>query len=409
VDSAKFIDIVSASRLEPLQDGVLLLIDLDDFGMINETYGYKKGDFVLQLLVARLAYRFPKHRIGKADGSAFLMFADIDSAEKEELASAVLGTIAEPIYIKSDVVTMTASIGIAEVASVMTTEQSLLAAKVALGDTKKRRRGTFLVSSEDAVRSRKRTVQLKRAFYASDLEKQFYLVYQPQIDIKTGLISGAEALVRWQHPVFGLISPSEFIPIAEGTRFIERIGRHVLHEACQQCKAWCDETGKRLTIAVNISPWQVIQPDFFEEVVRTLAETELDASLLEIELTEHVAFEDEERIIERLKSLQALGVNIALDDFGMGYSSLQTLARLPIQQLKFHRELIASPHNSKTKRAVIETIVLLGKRLGKTIVAEGIENEEEAALVRSLGCDRFQGYLFHKPLRAEGWRELLTS
>ncbi|WP_214851457.1 GGDEF domain-containing phosphodiesterase [Exiguobacterium sp. s193] len=373
------------------------LIDLDDFKTVNDAFGYRTGDRALHMIGSRLMTRFPECLVAKASGSAFLLHTKVHQGI-ESLCEEILACIAERIQIDFKQINVTASMGVAFING-ESIDHIINDAEIALFTAKSNRKNTFAITDLNTQNERKRALQLTRDLYDAELDRDFFVLFQPQVEAENHHITGAEALIRWNHPRYGQISPLEFIPIAERTRFIETLGIWVMRRACTQGKTWLDQGHDPITIAVNVSPWQLRQPDFTEKVLQILDDTKFPSYLLEIEMTEHIFIEGTYQIIETLNELHLHGIRIALDDFGTGFSSMQTLVELPFDQLKIPKEIVQEAIHSDEKRAIVEMIIQLGKRLNMTIVAEGIELEEEARLLHRLGCHTLQGYLFHKPLQ----------
>ncbi|WP_214768548.1 MULTISPECIES: bifunctional diguanylate cyclase/phosphodiesterase [unclassified Exiguobacterium] len=376
----------------------ICLIDLDDFKTVNDAFGYRTGDRTLHMIGSRLMNRFPDCLVAKASGSAFLLHAK-GHAGIELLCEEVLTCVAERVQIDFKQINVTASIGVSFIYD-ESIDHVINDAEIALFTAKSNRKNTYAITDAETQNQRKRALQLTRDLYDAELDRDFFVLFQPQVEADSHKITGAEALVRWNHPKYGMISPLEFIPIAERTRFIETLGGWVMRRACAQGKTWLDQGHGAITIAVNVSPWQLRQPDFTERVLTILEETHFPAYLLEIEMTEHIFIEGTNQIIETLNELHLHGIRIALDDFGTGFSSMQTLVELPFDQLKIPKEIVQEAIRSDEKRAIVEMIIQLGRRLNMTIVAEGVELVEEARLLNQLGCHTLQGYLFHKPLQA---------
>jgi EAL domain-containing protein (putative c-di-GMP-specific phosphodiesterase class I) len=240
---------------------------------------------------------------------------------------------------------------------------------------------------------------------------EFLLHYQPIVSLKTGAIHGFEALIRWQHPKHGFISPSEFIPIAEETGLILQIGQWVLREACRQMREWQEQTPatSSLSISVNLSSRQFTQPDLIERISQVLKETGLASSCLRLEITETVVMENIETAASMLKQLQTLGVELSIDDFGTGYSSLSYLHRFPSSTLKIDRSFVSRMMDQSENVEIVRTIAVLAQNLNMSVVAEGVETEEQVTQLRDLGCEYAQGFFFFKPMNALAITEMLAN
>ena len=229
---------------------------------------------------------------------------------------------------------------------------------------------------------------------------QLELYYQPKIHAPSGEITGAEALMRWHHPQRGMVSPTVFIPIAERYGLIHSLGNWVIEEACRQARIWRDE-GLRMRVAINLSVHQLRQPDLAERIAGALTRNQIKPNLLTCEITESVAMEDAQNTMKIFESLAAVGVHISIDDFGTGYSSLAYLRKLPAEELKIDRSFVLDLESSADARAVVDAVVKLAQALGLKVVAEGVETEAQNQILRSLGCDELQGFLFAKPMSAK--------
>ena len=243
-------------------------------------------------------------------------------------------------------------------------------------------------------------VELLRDLRQAAARNQFELYYQPKIHAPSGEITGAEALLRWHHPQRGMVSPAVFIPIAERHGLIGTLGQWVIDEACRQARAWRDQ-GLRMRVAINLSVHQLRQPDLAERIAAALKSQQVNPQLLTCEITESVAMEDGEGTMKIFEKLAAVGVNISIDDFGTGYSSLAYLRKLPAGELKIDRSFVLDLETSGDARAVVDAVVKLAQALGLKVVAEGVETEAQNQILRSLGCDELQGYLFAKPMSAK--------
>src|SRR5690606_3977008 len=251
-------------------------------------------------------------------------------------------------------------------------------------------------------------INLERALRRAIECQEFSLYYQPQINLMTGEISGLEALIRWNHPEWGLVAPTRFIPLAEETGLIVPIGDWVLRTACKQAAEWHKQGLPRVPIAVNLSAKQLV-PGLHQKVQAALASSELEPEYLELELTEHSSMEDPEGTIQLLQKLKTLGVSISIDDFGTGYSSLNYLKRLPVDKLKIDRSFIKDVTSEPDDLAIAKTVIALAKRLQLKVIAEGVETEGQLALLMAQGCDEMQGYLFNPPLPVDRCAALLAE
>jgi EAL domain-containing protein (putative c-di-GMP-specific phosphodiesterase class I) len=231
--------------------------------------------------------------------------------------------------------------------------------------------------------------------------QEFRVFYQPIISLETDLIAGFEALVRWEHPERGLVSPAEFIPLSEETGLITEIGQWVLHEACRQTRQWQKALQRPLMVSVNLSGKQFVQPNLIEQIKHILQETDFDPRWLRLEITESMVMENAEAAASMLLQLRDLGVHLSIDDFGTGYSSLSYLHRFPVTTLKIDRSFISRMGEGDENSEIVRTIMTLASNLGMEVVAEGVETEEQLAQLRALKCEYGQGYLFSHPVNAE--------
>ncbi len=279
-----------------------------------------------------------------------------------------------------------------------------------MNEAQKRNTQSLLLFDTEISAREKYWYELENDLRTVDFESQFYLVYQPKVDIKTGKMNSMEALVRWQHPDKGLISPVEFIPVAEESGLIYKLGLWVLNAACVKAKDWCTkENDEFFQVAVNVSPSQLLNASFLDDVLGCLKQTNLDAKHLEIEITEEVLMEDQETCVDALNGIQQAGISIAIDDFGTGYSSLGYLNKFPIAKLKIDRSFITDIHENVNNKAIVNAIIDLSHNMGVEVVAEGIESEEELRELKSLNCDQGQGFLFDKPLRFDDFNNKYST
>ncbi|MDP9348672.1 MAG: EAL domain-containing protein [Gemmatimonadota bacterium] len=388
----------------------VLFLDLDRFKVVNDSLGHHVGDDLLAVVARRLAGCLrPEDTVSRFGGDEFaILLTDITGAAAARVAERILGEISAPINLQGYDVFTSASIGIALSSSAYGRPEYLVRnADMAMYRAKaagKRRVEVFdrAMHAQVLLRLQQET-DLRRALQRDELR----LFYQPIVDLGSGRIDGVEALVRWEHPDRGWIPPGDFIPTAEETGLIHGIGQWVLEEACRTLQRWRD--GRPLTVSVNLSGRQLAQPDLVEQVARTLRDTGADPRGLKLEVTESVVVENPESAAETLRSFRALGIEMYMDDFGTGYSSLSYLHRLPLDALKIDRSFVSRIGVDPEGTVVVRTIATLAHSLGLSVVAEGVETPEQLRILRELGCEYAQGYLFSRPVDAEATRALLET
>jgi diguanylate cyclase (GGDEF)-like protein/PAS domain S-box-containing protein len=390
------------------KSAAVLFLDLDRFKLVNDNLGHDHGDQLLVKVAERLRSCLRRvDTIARIGGDEFtVLLEDVGSAGDAALVSErIIEAFRASFRIENQEIYIGASIGIALGGRDQgTTAQGLLRnADIAMYRAKANGRACFEVfksSMRETVKGRlKMETELRRALDRGELR----LHYQPQVDLRTARIVGLEALVRWEHPERGLVPPGSFIPIAEETGLILPIGRWVLETACRQASIWRadSEIGIDLVMAVNLSPRQFRHPRLVQDVGQVLAESGLDASGLEVEITEGTAMGDADATVKTLEHLKAIGIRLAIDDFGTGYSSLGYLKRFPIDVLKVDRSFVAGLPANRGDAAIVRAVVGLSRALGLKAVAEGVETPEQLAELRGLGCDQGQGYLFGRPSATE--------
>ena len=392
----------------------ILFIDLDDFKVLNDTLGHARGDDILVAVARRVAESLrPADTAARLGGDEFAVLLDGIGTEDRAMSIAIrlADTLREPMEVGDIVTTVAASIGIAISGGLGETADDLLRnADIAMYAAKASARGRAQlfqsVLRADAVAKTELASQLRGVEARGELR----LDYQPIVELASGAVVGLEALVRWQPPDRPLLMPDRFIALAEQTGDIVPMGRWILREACRQVRAWQVRLGlPNLQVSVNLSARQFQEPDLVENVRAVLAETELTPASLVLEITESGLMQRTSGTIGRLTQLRALGIHLAIDDFGTGYSSLSYLERFPVDSLKIDRSFIAELTPTGERPAIARAIVELGRTLDLHVVAEGIEQPDQAEWLISLGCSYGQGYLYSRPLGPEAAEAFLAS
>ncbi|MCX7628563.1 MAG: EAL domain-containing protein [Methylophilaceae bacterium] len=381
----------------------LLFLDLDRFKQINDTLGHGVGDALLKAAADRLLNCVREQdTVSRQGGDEFIaMLPGTDVAGAEKVAGKILKEIVRPFEIGGHVLRISSSIGICVYPEHAQDIEALVKnADLAMYDAKAKGRNNYRVYDVSMNASAFERLQMENDLRAALEQGQFELHYQPQFDLKSGALTGCEALVRWRHPDRGMVSPASFIPVAEECGLIGQIGDWVLEEAIRQSSAWQAAGLSPVTVAVNLSALQFQDRDLAGQVRGLLAEHGLSVEWLDLELTESVLMQGIERTLETLHQLSNMGLRLAVDDFGTGYSSLAYLKLFPIQKLKidqtFVRDIMLDPNDAIMVRA----IVVMAHSLGLAVVAEGVETEEQASFLRTIGCNQAQGYLYGRPVPA---------
>jgi diguanylate cyclase (GGDEF)-like protein len=391
----------------------IMFIDLDGFKQINDSKGHAVGDKLLQNVAMRLKQLMRESdTIGRLGGDEFtILLKGVKSAQNIiKVAEKVLHGLAKPYVFDGHTLPLTASIGVSIYPHDGEDIETLIKkADYAMYRAKSSGKNNFQLFNLAMESSGSSRVSLENGLQKAILNDELMVFYQPQVDIKTGVITGLEALVRWQHPKHGLISPADFIPMAEESGLIVPLGQWVLRVACQQNKYWQSAGYPAVPIAINLSARQFRELSLAKTVADVLHESDLEAEYLMLEITESNAMQDVEYTVSTLEVLKEMGVQIAVDDFGTGYSSLSYLKRFPIDMLKIDKSFVLDIPQNPDDASIIAAIVALAHSLGMKVIAEGVETKEQLNFLRSINCDQIQGFYFSPPLQIDRLQQLLDS
>jgi len=383
----------------------LMYLDMDRFKVINDSLGHVAGDQLLQTVANRLRNCLrDSDTLARVGGDEFnLLVPEISGrVDAIHLVEKVIDNLKDPVLIDGVEVFISFSIGIALFPEDGESMDSLIKhADIAMYHVKRHGKDGYEFFSGDMKGSADQHLSLDTGLRRALDEKQLKVYYQPQIEIDSGRVSGMEALLRWMHPEAGAISPTEFIPVAEENGLINEIGLWVLDSACAELKRWRQSGHQDIKLAVNVSSKQLCQADFTEQVFRTLERHDLPGPALELEITENVLIQDMDQVVNKLRILHAAGICIAVDDFGIGYSSLGYLQSLPLSTLKIDRSFISGIRASSSRNSIVTAIIAMAKELGLDIIAEGVETEVQHRQLQRLGCPNAQGFLFGRPMPKE--------
>ena len=391
----------------------LLFIDLDRFKVINDSLGHDAGDMLLVEIGGRLRRALRSSDVvARLGGDEFVVILEeaAERPEVERIAGELLSVLSQPLQLSGHECHTTASIGIAMYPSDGTDMQTLTKnADMAMYLAKEDGKNGFRFFTKEFKTQSIERLTLESALRRALERDQFTLHYQPKVDMASGQITGVEALLRWNHPDLGTVSPGQFIPLAEETGLIVPIGRWVLKEACAQNMAWQRRGLRPVTMAVNLSPRQFADPHLLHDVDEALLASGMSAVLLQLEVTESMVMRNVSRAIKILDAIQSRGIRLAIDDFGTGYSSMSLMKQFPIDTIKIDRSFVRDLPVDSEDQAIAQAIISMGKALGMTVIAEGVETLEQEAFLRSHACDEMQGFLFSKPLPAKQMADLLRG
>lgn len=407
-----------AEALETLrgtgQWAVLAFLDLDNFKLVNDTLGHAAGDELLKVTATRMRASVRKSdMVVRVGGDEFILLLnglpcerDIVLARLEDIRAA----IAAPMQINGRSLQVTCSMGVACFPNQGKTVGELLAnADMAMYRAKELGRNNLQVFTEEMADKAHAKLLKQAELHQAIAQDEFLLHFQPQMNLETGRVFAAEALLRWRHPERGVISPGDFIPLAEETGLIVPIGDWVLRAACRQCKAWHEAGLPLLIVSVNVSARQFRERNWAARVAAVLAETGLAPAFLELELTESLIMQDVPGALSTMHELEAIGVHLAIDDFGTGYSSLSALKRFPVRRLKIDRSFVEDIPGDVDDKAITAAIISLAQNLGLRVIAEGVETQAQVDFLRHIGCDEIQGYFFSRPLASSDFEALLRQ
>ncbi|MFA7554013.1 MAG: EAL domain-containing protein [Spongiibacteraceae bacterium] len=389
----------------------VLFLDLDHFKNINDTFGHTVGDKLLQDVAKRiLSCVRSSDTVCRLGGDEFIIVLESLHDENEclSVAQKIVESFQVPFDVSGKSIVVTCSVGISVYPKDGVDMVSLLRnSDSAMYRAKEQGRGRHLFYSQEFTLDAQERLTLEVEMHQALAKGEFELYFQPQVSLKTGLLVGAEALIRWNHPMLGRISPDKFIPIAESTGLIDSIGLWVIQSVCGKLVEWKQRKYPHIQVAVNVSGYQLTQGNLVDGLKQALEETNCDAADLELEVTEGYFIKNPDQAVQTLEQLKAIGVSLAVDDFGTGYSSLAYLKKMPIDKLKIDQSFIRDIPQDKNDEAIAKAIIALANSMQLEVIAEGVETEQQLAFLQQEGCDQVQGYLFSRPLPLEQMEGLL--
>lgn len=404
---------------------VVMLIDLDMFKRINDALGHAAGDQLLKIVAERLqtclhdsdalsAYDFGHLNLtlARLGGDEFaIMLSDIDSIDPiTHVIQRIVESLSQNIELEGEEIYTTCSIGVSIYPKDGDDTDSLLKhADAAMYHAKRLGRNHYQFYAEEINEASFEHLKLENQLRFAIERNDLFLLYQPKIDVVSGRVVGMEALVRWEHPEMGVISPAEFIPVAEYTGLITALGERVLYAACEQVREWLNAGFDNFRMAVNLSPQQFRHYDLLERISAIVAEVGIDPRYLEVEITEGAIMDDVDAAIDTMQALHDLGIALSIDDFGTGYSSLSYLKRFPIDTLKIDRAFVSDITTNSDDASIVIAIIGMAHNMGLKVIAEGVETNSQLTFLQALKCDEIQGYLYSPPVSADNFTEMFLS
>lgn len=404
----RFIDLVDEQLKQAGgKDHVIAILDIDDFAEVNDALGHQQGDRLLQAVAERLRGRLGQEvLLARIGGDTFGLMGRVSSLYPFGL----LDLFHEPFSVLDDSMVVTATLGLVRLNDVRGGGlDALKDANIALKRAKKNRRGSYVLYSPEMGFDIRERVRLLRGLRSAVDNERLFIVYQPQIHLDTGRVVGLEALLRWRDDKDGFVPPDQFIPLAEASGLIVVLGDWVLRTACHELTRFQTMGWPQLRMSVNVSQVQFRHPAFLAKLQAALLDTGINPGDLELELTESIAMEDAGFILDTLTAIKALGISIAIDDFGTGYSSLSQLRQLPVDRLKIDRVFVRELDQEVQGGHIANMVVELGRNLGLTVIAEGVEEEAQAQALRAMGCHEAQGFLYARPLTVQELKNWLIE
>jgi diguanylate cyclase (GGDEF)-like protein len=404
----KFIEL-SEARLAGTasHNEVIAILDIDDFSEINDALGHQQGDRLLQSVADRLKLELgPDAVLARIGSDTFGLMGPPEVIDPLR----ILALFRRPFLVLDDAMVVTATMGLTSLLSGSTSGRDALKdANIALKRAKKSRRGGFVMFSAEMGSDIRERVRLLQSLRSAVESERLFIVYQPQVDLATGAIIGLEALIRWRNEDGTFVPPDRFIPLAEASGMIIAIGDWVLRMSCHELVRLRGLGARDLRMSVNVSQIQFRNPEFIEKLKLALADTHIPPECLELEITESVAMEDADFMLETLHSVRELGISIAIDDFGTGYSSLSQLRQLPLDRLKIDRAFVSELTDEVLGGHIASMVIELGRNLQLKVIAEGIESEAQVNRLKQMGCHEGQGYFYAKPMNSVALKEWLRN